>query len=94
MCRGLSHDRWFLDRIATHILAWEGDDDDQAKWFWYEGNFAEYEANKIARLGLEAARPHRDPPSPHPLKADLSASVVAIATIDADKSVSEELGEA
>jgi ATP-binding cassette ChvD family protein len=55
----ISHDRWFLDRIATHILAWEGDDEDQAKWFWYEGNFAEYEANKIARLGPEAARPHR-----------------------------------
>jgi ATP-binding cassette ChvD family protein len=55
----VSHDRWFLDRIATHILAWEGDDEDQAKWFWYEGNFAEYEANKIARLGPEAARPHR-----------------------------------
>jgi ATP-binding cassette ChvD family protein len=55
----VSHDRWFLDRIATHILAWEGDDDDQAKWFWYEGNFADYEVNKIARLGIEAARPHR-----------------------------------
>jgi ATP-binding cassette ChvD family protein len=55
----ISHDRWFLDRIATHILAWEGDDDDEAKWFWFEGNFADYEANKIARLGLEAARPHR-----------------------------------
>ena len=55
----VSHDRWFLDRIATHILAWEGDEEDQAKWFWYEGNFADYEANKIARLGLEAARPHR-----------------------------------
>jgi ATP-binding cassette ChvD family protein len=55
----ISHDRWFLDRIATHIVAWEGDDEDQAKWFWYEGNFAEYEANKIARLGAEAARPHR-----------------------------------
>jgi ATP-binding cassette ChvD family protein len=55
----VSHDRWFLDRIATHILAWEGDDEDPAKWFWYEGNFADYEANKIARLGLEAARPHR-----------------------------------
>ena len=55
----ISHDRWFLDRIATHILAWEGDEEDQAKWFWYEGNFADYEANKIARLGLEAARPHR-----------------------------------
>ena len=55
----ISHDRWFLDRIATHILAWEGDEEDEAKWFWYEGNFADYEANKIARLGLEAARPHR-----------------------------------
>jgi len=55
----ISHDRWFLDRIATHILAWEGDDEDEAKWFWYEGNFADYEANKIERLGLEAARPHR-----------------------------------
>jgi ATP-binding cassette ChvD family protein len=55
----ISHDRWFLDRIATHILAWEGDDEDEAKWFWYEGNFADYEANKIARLGVEAARPHR-----------------------------------
>ncbi len=55
----ISHDRWFLDRVATHILAWEGDDDDQSKWFWFEGNFADYEANKIARLGAEAARPHR-----------------------------------
>ena len=55
----ISHDRWFLDRIATHILAWEGDNEDEAKWFWFEGNFADYEANKIARLGLEAARPHR-----------------------------------
>jgi ATP-binding cassette ChvD family protein len=55
----ISHDRWFLDRVVTHILAWEGDADDQAKWFWYEGNFADYEANKIARLGAEAARPHR-----------------------------------
>ena len=55
----ISHDRWFLDRVVTHILAWEGDDEDQAKWFWYEGNFADYEANKIARLGVEAARPHR-----------------------------------
>ena len=55
----ISHDRWFLDRVATHILAWEGDDEDQAKWFWYEGNFADYEAHKIARLGVEAARPHR-----------------------------------
>src|SRR5580765_3433217 len=55
----ISHDRWFLDRVATHILAWEGDSEDQAKWFWYEGNFADYEANKIERLGAEAARPHR-----------------------------------
>ena len=54
-----SHDRWFLDRVATHILAWEGDDEDSAKWFWFEGNFAAYEENKIERLGLEAARPHR-----------------------------------
>jgi ATP-binding cassette ChvD family protein len=55
----ISHDRWFLDRVATHILAWEGDVEDQAEWFWFEGNFADYEANKIARLGAEAARPHR-----------------------------------
>ncbi len=55
----ISHDRWFLDRVATHILAWEGDDEDPAKWFWFEGNFADYEANKIERLGAEAARPHR-----------------------------------
>ncbi len=54
-----SHDRWFLDRTATHILAWEGDDEDGAQWFWFEGNFAAYEANKIERLGAEAARPHR-----------------------------------
>ncbi|HET8662941.1 MAG TPA: energy-dependent translational throttle protein EttA [Nocardioides sp.] len=54
-----SHDRWFLDRIATHILAWEGDDEDEAKWFWFEGNFAAYEENKVQRLGIEAARPHR-----------------------------------
>ncbi|MCY9785140.1 energy-dependent translational throttle protein EttA [Nocardiopsis sp. EMB25] len=49
-----SHDRWFLDRVATHILAWEGD----ANWFWFEGNFESYEKNKIERLGPEAARPH------------------------------------
>ncbi len=53
----ISHDRWFLDRTATHILAWEGDDENQAKWFWFEGNFEDYEANKIKRLGEEAARP-------------------------------------
>ncbi len=55
----ISHDRWFLDRVATHILAWEGDDEDQAQWFWFEGNFNDYEANKLSRLGAEAARPHR-----------------------------------
>ncbi|WP_203567257.1 energy-dependent translational throttle protein EttA [Aestuariimicrobium ganziense] len=54
----ISHDRWFLDRVATHILAWEGDDESEAKWFWFEGNFADYEANKVERLGAEAARPH------------------------------------
>jgi ATP-binding cassette ChvD family protein len=54
----VSHDRWFLDRVATHILAWEGDQDDPAKWFWFEGNFADYEQNKVERLGVEAARPH------------------------------------
>ena len=55
----ISHDRWFLDRTCTHILAWEGDDDNEAKWFWFEGNFGAYEENKIGRLGAEAARPHR-----------------------------------
>ncbi len=55
----ISHDRWFLDRVATHILAYEGDDEDPAKWFWFEGNFESYEKNKVERLGLEAARPHR-----------------------------------
>ncbi|WP_433871729.1 energy-dependent translational throttle protein EttA [Saccharopolyspora sp. CA-218241] len=55
----ISHDRWFLDRVATHILAWEGDDENPAKWFWFEGNFEGYEANKIERLGADAARPHR-----------------------------------
>ena len=55
----ISHDRWFLDRVATHILAWEGEDTDGTpRWFWYEGNFADYEQNKVARLGEEAARPH------------------------------------
>ncbi len=54
-----SHDRWFLDRVATHILAWEGDEENPAKWFWFEGNFEGYEKNKIERLGAEAARPHR-----------------------------------
>jgi ATP-binding cassette ChvD family protein len=51
----VSHDRWFLDRITTHILAYEGD----SKWFWFEGNFESYEKNKIERLGVDAARPHR-----------------------------------
>ncbi|CAL8974383.1 Energy-dependent translational throttle protein EttA [Propionicimonas sp. T2.31MG-18] len=55
----ISHDRWFLDRVATHILAWEGTDEDDAVWFWFEGNYADYEENKVARLGVEAARPHR-----------------------------------
>jgi len=55
----ISHDRWFLDRTCTHILAWEGDDDNEARWFWFEGNFGAYEENKVERLGSEAARPHR-----------------------------------
>jgi ATP-binding cassette ChvD family protein len=55
----VSHDRWFLDRVATHILAYEGTEEDPAAWFWFEGNFAGYEENKVARLGIEAARPHR-----------------------------------
>ena len=54
----VSHDRWFLDRVATHILAWEGNGDDPARWFWFEGNFADYEINKVERLGEDAARPH------------------------------------
>ncbi|WP_203579608.1 energy-dependent translational throttle protein EttA [Microbacterium hibisci] len=55
----ITHDRWFLDRIATHILAYEGTDEDPDNWYWFEGNFEAYEANKIERLGAEAARPHR-----------------------------------
>ena len=55
----ISHDRWFLDRTCTHILAWEGDVDNEAKWFWFEGNFGAYEENKVERLGIDAARPHR-----------------------------------
>ena len=51
----ISHDRWFLDRVATHILAYES----ESKWFWFEGNFESYEENKISRLGIDAARPHR-----------------------------------
>lgn len=55
----VTHDRWFLDRVATHILAYEGTEENPAKWFWFEGNFEGYEANKVERLGPEAARPHR-----------------------------------
>ncbi|MCP3800890.1 energy-dependent translational throttle protein EttA [Allokutzneria sp. A3M-2-11 16] len=55
----ISHDRWFLDRVATHILAWEGTEENPSQWFWFEGNFEGYEKNKIQRLGAEAARPHR-----------------------------------
>jgi ATP-binding cassette ChvD family protein len=55
----ISHDRMFLDRVATHMLAWEGTDEDPGRWFWFEGNFEAYEKNKIDRLGAEAARPHR-----------------------------------
>ena len=54
-----SHDRWFLDRIATHILAWEGTDENPGAWYWYEGNFADYQKNRIERLGAEASKPHR-----------------------------------
>ena len=55
----ITHDRWFLDRVATHILAYEGTDADPDNWYWFEGNFDSYEANKIDRLGPEAAKPHR-----------------------------------
>jgi len=55
----VSHDRWFLDRVATHILAYEGTEEDPANWYWFEGNFAAYEENKVERLGADAARPHR-----------------------------------
>jgi ATP-binding cassette ChvD family protein len=55
----ISHDRWFLDRVATHILAYEGTEENPASWFWFEGNFASYEENKVSRLGADAARPHR-----------------------------------
>jgi ATP-binding cassette ChvD family protein len=54
----ISHDRWFLDRVATHILAWEGTDENPGQWYWFEGNFESYEKNKVERLGAEAARPH------------------------------------
>ncbi len=55
----ISHDRMFLDRVATHILAWEGTDENPANWYWFEGNFQAYQENRIARLGEDAARPHR-----------------------------------
>ncbi|HHW84391.1 MAG TPA: ATP-binding cassette domain-containing protein, partial [Actinomycetales bacterium] len=55
----ITHDRWFLDRVATHILAYEGTNAEPDKWYWFEGNFEGYEANKLERLGPEAARPHR-----------------------------------
>lgn len=55
----ITHDRWFLDRVATHILAYEGTEENPDSWYWFEGNFESYEANKIERLGPEAAKPHR-----------------------------------
>ncbi len=55
----VSHDRWFLDRVATHILAWEGTEENPDRWYWFEGNFEAYEENKVERLGADAARPHR-----------------------------------
>jgi len=55
----ISHDRWFLDRVVTHILAYEGTEENPGNWYWFEGNFEAYEANKVERLGPDAARPHR-----------------------------------
>lgn len=55
----ISHDRMFLDRVATHILAWEGADENPGNWYWFEGNFEAYQANRIERLGEDAAQPHR-----------------------------------
>ena len=55
----VSHDRWFLDRIATHMLAWEGTDENPGAWYWFEGTFEAYQKNRVERLGEEAARPHR-----------------------------------
>ena len=55
----ITHDRWFLDRVATHILAYEGTDEKPDQWYWFEGNFDSYEENKISRLGADAAKPHR-----------------------------------
>ena len=54
-----SHDRWFLDRVATHILAWEGTDENPGRWYWFEGNFDAYQQNRVERLGEDAAQPHR-----------------------------------
>ena len=54
-----SHDRWFLDRVATHILAWEGTDENPGTWHWFEGNFDDYQRDRVRRLGEEAAKPHR-----------------------------------
>ena len=58
-CSVISHDRMFLDRVATHILAWEGTDENPGNWYWFEGNFEAYQANRIERLGEDAAQPHR-----------------------------------
>ncbi len=55
----ISHDRWFLDRVATHVLAWEGTEENPSNWYWFEGNFEAYQKNKVERLGPEAARPSR-----------------------------------
>ena len=55
----ITHDRWFLDRVATHILSYEGTEENPGRWYWFEGNFASYEENKVERLGPDAARPHR-----------------------------------
>lgn len=55
----ITHDRWFLDRVATHILAYEGTEEKPDQWYWFEGNFESYEENKISRLGADAAKPHR-----------------------------------
>ena len=55
----ISHDRMFLDRVATHILAWEGTDENPGNWYWFEGNFEQYQENRVARLGEDAAKPHR-----------------------------------
>ncbi len=55
----ISHDRWFLDRVATHILAWEGTDENPGNWHWFEGNFEDYQKNRVERLGAEAAKPRR-----------------------------------